>query len=507
MITIKHSHKDFLQADSAAYAVLLPQDTVTTDEAVAALGNQFFPSLQALFEERRFVGKTGSSVVIPISSKSKTIRHLIFIGLGKEEPSGTFAVEQLRRALARVVRIAKSHKIAEVAVQMLPAPQFGISEQDNAREATIAMYMADYSFDDFKNKAADEMPPSVTITLYGGYQDTKAFQEGVHVGTIIAHGVNQARHWVDMPPSQLTPVHLSTKAREIADKQGLSCKIFNEHEIKQMGMGGLAGVSAGSHQDCQLVILEYKTSRANAPTLAFVGKGITFDSGGLSIKPANAMETMKDDMAGAAAVINTMQIIAQLKPDVNIIALAPLAENLPSGTATKPGDILRFYNGKTAEVRNTDAEGRLILADALSYAVKHYQPDAIVDLATLTGACSYALGPFFAGLMSAHDELVDKIERAAHDSGDRVWRLPLDADYAVAVKSDVADLCNIGNQKYRAGAITAAFFLKSFVDEVPWAHVDIAGPAYDVPDMPYYGSGATGFGVRLLTYLAMEYTP
>jgi len=505
MITIKHSHDDFMQADSAAYAILVPQDTAATDSDVAALGNNFFPSLQALFQERGFTGKAGSSVVIPVSSKSKSIRHLIFLGLGKPESSGHFSLEQLRRVLARVVRIAKTHKINEVAVRMLSAKKFNANEQDNAREATIAMYMADYLFDDFKTKSADEMPPSITITLFGGYDDTKAFQEGVRVGTIIARGVNQARHWVDMPPSLLTPVDLSTKAEEIAQKHKLECKIFSEQEIKQMGMGGLAGVSAGSHQDCQLAILEYKTSAKDAPTLAFVGKGITFDSGGLSIKPANAMETMKDDMAGAAAVICTMQVIAELKPNVNIIGITPLAENLPSGTATKPGDIVRFYNGKTAEVRNTDAEGRLILADALSYVVKHYKPDAIVDLATLTGACSYALGPFFAGLMSSHNDLVEKIEHAAHDSGDRVWRLPLDPDYAVAVKSEVADLCNIGNAKYRAGAITAAFFLKSFVDEVPWAHVDIAGPAYDVPDMPYYGSGATGFGVRLLTRLAMNW--
>jgi leucyl aminopeptidase len=210
-------------------------------------------------------------------------------------------------------------------------------------------------------------------------------------------------------------------------------------------------------------------------------------------------------MSGAAAVINTMEVIAQLKPKVNVIALAPLSENLPSGKATKPGDIIQFYNGKTAEIKNTDAEGRLILADALSYAVKHYKPDAMVDIATLTGACAYALGPYFTGLMSQHDDLVAKIEAAAKKSGDYVWRLPMTNDYKKAIKSDVADICNIGDNRIKAGAITAAHFLQHFVSDVPWAHLDIAGTAFDVPNVPYFRSGATGAGVRLLIELVMSW--
>ncbi len=217
------------------------------------------------------------------------------------------------------------------------------------------------------------------------------------------------------------------------------------------------------------------------------------------------METMKEDMSGAAAVIGAMQVLAQLKPAVNIIGITPLCENMPSGTATKPGDILRFYNGKTAEVKNTDAEGRLILADALSYAVKHFNPDAIIDLATLTGACAYALGPFFSGMISQHQELAQRVQEAARTSGDRVWPLPLDDDYKSAIKSNVADICNIGNPKYKAGAITAGFFLQQFVGDKPWVHLDIAGIAFDVPDISYYSTGATGVGVRLLVDLAMQW--
>ena len=328
----------------------------------------------------------------------------------------------------------------------------------------------------------------------------------MHKGDIIADAVNSARHWVDLPPGHLTPPELAKKAQEIAKKYDLKITQFNEEQVKKMGMGGLAGVSAGSESDCQLVIMEYNCGKKDAPTLGFVGKGITFDSGGLSLKPPVHMETMKEDMSGAAAVIGAMKAIAQLKPDVNIVALTPLSENLPSGKATKPGDILRFYNGKTAEVKNTDAEGRLVLADALSYAVKHYKLDALIDLATLTGACAYALGPFFTGLMSQHDDFANAVIKAAESSGDRVWRLPLHDDYKPAIKSAVADISNIGSKRYMAGAITAGHFLKNFVGDVPWVHLDIAGTAFNVPDIPYYrAEGATGVGVRLLIDLASDW--
>jgi leucyl aminopeptidase len=329
--------------------------------------------------------------------------------------------------------------------------------------------------------------------------------KGIVEGDIIAGGVNRVRHWIDLPPSVLTPVDLALKAESICKEHDLPITIFDEEDINKMGMGGLSAVSAGSHEDCKLVIMEYKTSQKNAPTICLVGKGITFDSGGLSLKPAQSMETMKDDMSGAAAVIGTMQVIAQLKPKVNVIGITPLAENLPSGTATKPGDIVRFYNGKTAEIKNTDAEGRLILADALSYAVKNYKLDGIIDIATLTGACAAALGPFFTGMMGYSQDLMERLEHAAELSGERVWRLPFDADYKKAIISDVADICNIGKSSYKAGAITAGYFLSHFVEDVPWVHLDIAGTAFEVPGISYYGPGATGVGVRLFVELLMNW--
>ncbi len=309
-----------------------------------------------------------------------------------------------------------------------------------------------------------------------------------------------------MPPAFMHPPALADKAAEIGKKYtDLKVTILGDKEAAALGMGGLLGVSRGSEHECRLVVMEYKAADKNAPTVALVGKGITFDSGGLSIKPANSMETMKDDMSGAAAVITTMEALAQLHPHVNVIGVAALAENMPGGKATRPGDILKFYNGKTAEVKNTDAEGRLVLADALSYTVDKYNPDVIIDIATLTGACAYALGPFFTGMMSQDDALVAKIQKSADVSGDYVWRLPMTNDYQKAVKSTVADICNIGSKQYNAGAVTAAFFLKEFVGETPWVHLDIAGTAFDVPDISYYRPGATGVGVRLFVELIMHW--
>ncbi|HLB40259.1 MAG TPA: M17 family metallopeptidase, partial [Candidatus Babeliales bacterium] len=336
--------------------------------------------------------------------------------------------------------------------------------------------------------------------------DIAQLQSALALGLKLGQAVNQTRHWVDLPANKLAPHDLANFAADIAQKQGLKCQIFNAAEAQQLGMGGLVGVGQGAAAEWKLVLLEYRTTVANAPTVAFVGKGIMFDSGGLSIKPANNMETMKDDMSGAAAVISALGLLAELKPAINIVGLAPLAENLPSGTATKPGDIVTFYNGKTAEVKNTDAEGRLVLADALSYAIKNYQLAAIIDLATLTGACAYSLGPFFSGLFSEHEELAARVMAAAEKSGDFVWRLPLTDDYKVAVKAKVADLCNIGAKQYQAGATTAACFLQHFVGDVPWVHLDIAGTAFSVPDIPYYRpESATGVGVRLLVELAMDW--
>jgi len=461
--------------------------------------------LKSLVKEREFEGKTGQHLVLPFIHERK-MAHVVLLGLGKKSTKWALDIERYRRVLGKLVRIAEQHKCSSIALA-LPSPKlFDADAYYIAEQTAMITDMAHYHFDEFITKEGRKVHPVDSIIIGIDKLNKKEVESGINDGRIIGDAVNQTRYWIDLPPSKLTPPELAKKAHEIAKKNKLKITCFDEKEAKQMGMGGLVGVSRGSKEDCQFVVLEYSCGKKTAPTICFVGKGITFDSGGLSLKPPAYMETMKEDMSGAAAVISAMGAIAKLKPKVNVVGITPLAENLPSGTATKPGDIITFYNGKTAEVKNTDAEGRLVLADALAYAVKHYKPAAIVDVATLTGACAYALGPFFTGLMSQDEDLIERLQESAEYCGDRVWELPLNDDYKPAIKSAVADISNIGSRKYNAGAITAAFFLKEFVNDTPWAHLDIAGTAFNVPDISYYRrESATGAAVRLLIDLAMHW--
>jgi leucyl aminopeptidase len=502
MLTITTSKKAMLEQSADCLAFFVEKDFSFSKE-LQSVAHAFFPDLKSLMEEREFTGDAKSVLVVPVSG-NKHVKSLIFVGMGKKDADKYKTLEFYRRAVGTLVRSADRIHVKQVAVELPGVKRFGIDAQELTKETVLTAQLAAYYFDDFHTDKKQHHPACFELIVVG--DDTKALNAGVKEAEIIAQATNMARHWIDSPPSVVTPPHLADEAKKIAKKYDLTFTIFNEKQIVEMGMGGLAGVSRGSDRDCQFVIMEYDCGKKTAPTIALVGKGITFDSGGLSIKPAQNMETMKEDMSGAAAVIATMQAIAQLKPKVNVVALTPISENLPSGKATMPGDILRFYNGKTAEVKNTDAEGRLILADALSYAVKHYKPDAIIDIATLTGSCAHALGPFYTGLMSQHPDLAKRVEQAGERSGDRIWPLPFSDDYKPAIKSTVADICNIGSSTYRAGAITAGFFLQNFVDDVPWVHLDIAGTASDVPDLPYYRpASATGVGVRLFVDLLMNW--
>jgi len=505
MAKIEMSTRPLLEQSTDALAVFVEQDAVFSQE-VQDIAAMYFPSLQAVMKKRNFTGKALSSLVLSTSTKTGLV-DLIFVGLGKRaSSSASIDHETYRRALGSIIRAVESRRSTSVAIHMPPSAWMGMTDHECAKETATIVEMASYHFDHFISDKERKLKDIVDIVLVIDKQHEAVFKKGLVEGQLIGNAVNATRYWVDLPPHYMTPIHLAEKARQVAQDRGLKCTVFNEAEINEMGMGGLAGVSVGSERDCQFVILEYKSPKKDAQTVCLVGKGITFDSGGLSIKPATAMETMKDDMAGAAAVISAMDVLAVLKPDVNVIGITPLSENLPSGKATKPGDVITFYNGVTAEVKNTDAEGRLILADALAYGVKHYNPDVIVDIATLTGAISYALGPFFTGLMTQHDEVAKKLEASAQRTGDRVWRLPLHDDYKASIKSSLADICNIGNERYRAGSITGAFFLQNFVGNTPWAHLDIAGTAFNVPDMPYFRSeGATGAGVRLFVDFVMNW--
>lgn len=501
MITIRTIHENVLEKNFESYAVFLEAEYDA--KKLEAVAQKLFPSIETTLRGRCFTAGAGSHLELTIMHHDKPV-GLVLLGLGKRK-QGKLDVENYRRAVGRLVRYTETHKLKDVGLLLPHHEDFGITLDRLAQETATILHKASYHFDTFITEPSCKLSFTSEVMLGAEGADEKLVKEGVERGIAIAQAINLARYWCDMPPSDLTPTILAQHAENIAKTHNLKSTIFTESDIISMGMGGIYGVSRGSVEEARLAILEYKTDKPNAPTLALVGKGITFDSGGLSIKPAVSMETMKDDMAGAAVVIATMQVLAQFKPHINVIALAPMTENMISGAATKPGDILRFYNGKTAEVKNTDAEGRLILADALSYAIANYKLDAIIDIATLTGSCAQALGPFYAGLMSQHEELADRVTAAAKISGDKVWPLPMNDDYKPAIRSDVADLSNIGTARYSAGAITAAFFLQSFVGNVPWVHLDVAGTAFGVPDMTYLRPGATGFGIRLFVDLVMNW--
>jgi leucyl aminopeptidase len=503
MITVKLSDKPLYTQQAEGYAYFC-EENFAFNEKLKELAQRFYKPLPEIIKQRKFTGGAGSTLVVAGTHEDKPV-YIILVGVGSQKRKPADLIEQARRAAGSIIRLAEQVKIATIAVEFPDEHWFGVDGYRLAKEIVTTMEMATYHFDQYITDESRKHNSDYTVIFCAPAIIHDKINVGVEHGERIGHAVNQARLWCDLPACVMTPTKLADQVARIGKVHNFKVTIFDEKTIIEMGMGGLASVSRGSAEECRFIVMEYKTEHKDAPTLALVGKGVTFDSGGLSIKPAARMDEMKDDMAGAAAVISSMEMIAHLKPRINIVALAAITENLPSGTATKPGDIVQFYNGKTAEIKNTDAEGRLILADALSYAVKHYKPDAMINLATLTGSCAYALGPFFCGLMSQHDELAETVLAASNTSGDRAWPLPFHDDYKVAIRSTVSDMCNIGNESYRAGSITAGFFLQNFVGNTPWVHLDIAGTSFNVPDRSYYRPGATGFGVRMIADLVTNW--
>ena len=503
MLILKTSIEKYESIKTESFAVLVEQDTPLSKE-LWALSEKLGIPIDHIMKAEKFTGQASKHLVLTgFNKEQNALVYLILLGAGKKSQA---TVEQYRRSLGTLIRIAEKHSLKHVALLFADAHHYGVLPEYLARETAIILELSSYHFDTFitDNNRKHTVP---LITLITDKELIGSVDAGIKAGICIGEAANFARNLIDMPPHHMNPVVLADVVAKTGKEYGLTTTIFNQKQCIEMGMGGIEAVSQGSLHDGFLTILEYKSSKPNAPTIALVGKGVTFDSGGLSIKPANSMETMKDDMSGAAAVIATMRVIAQLKPDIHVIGLAPLVENMPSGTAIRPGDIVTFYNGKTAEIKNTDAEGRLILADALSYATKNYKLDGIIDIATLTGACAHALGGYYAALLTKDSLMLETIESAAKISGERVWELPFDDDYKAAITSSVADISNIGSPTYMAGTITAAFFLHNFVGSTPWAHLDIAGTAFNVPDISYYrsGKGATGFGVRLFTDIILNW--
>ena len=428
-------------------------------------------------------------------------RRLLVVGLGKREDLES---ERLRVAAALAVTEAERHEARSIAWEV-PDPGTGPPLGDLAAALVEGTVLASYRFDRFKSRDPDDPPPPVLERLALAVGDDAESAAGpASVARATAEAANRARELQSLPSNVVTPSYLADRAREIAEaSEAVSVEVLGRAEIEERGMGGVAAVARGTAEEPALIALRYRgAADGEGETLGLVGKAVTFDSGGISIKPAARMEDMKMDMSGGAAVLEGLATVVELGLPLNVVACIPATENMPSGTATKPGDVITQLNGKTVEVNNTDAEGRLILADALTYCVRELGAERVVDIATLTGAVVIALGSTYAGLISNDDAWAERILSAAERTGELAWRLPLHPEYKELTRGKAADLTNAA-AKRKASTIYAASFLEEFVDSRPWAHLDIAGTAWDV-GRAYVGSGPTGYGVRLLVALAQD---
>lgn len=461
--------------------ILLTQgDKVPRDLSIAA-------ALQKLADGAGFTGRADESITL---APGGSPRKVTLIGLGKAE---ALTLRGIRGAIYAIGKIARKHRERSIGV-VVPYLAPKLDAAASTRLFAEQLAASDYKYDSYITvRKDDEKPPAISAVLIPppGLDAKRAKLLDIEARAI-ATGVRTVRDLGNAPGNEMTPTRLAERAGEVSKEIGVKCTIYDKKAIEKMKMGGLLAVNKGSHEEPRFVVIEYAPKRATKH-VALVGKGITFDSGGISIKPAERMEEMKFDMCGAAAVIGIIQAAAMLAIPVKVTGLIVSTENLPGGGAYKPGDIIRMMSGKTAEIVNTDAEGRMILADALHYA-SNLKPDHIIDYATLTGACVVALGSEAAGLFSNNDELAQKLIECGERTGERLWRLPEWDDYKELIRSEWADMKNSGGRW--AGATSAALFLKEFVDCPSWAHLDIAGTAYMEHETGRETRGATGAGVR-----------
>ena len=439
---------------------------------------------------KEFKGGSGEKLTLH-ALEGYAIPRGLFFGLGTRDD---VKPEMLRVLAGKAVAQCCKAKLTHMAIALPPAKALGIDQGLIIEALLEGAALANYHFDRYQK--TDKQRLLKQITLYAPSAVVKKYKHLAPRTEAICRGTHMAREWVNMPPNDKRPAQLARDIVKEARKAKLKITVLDEKALKQHKCGALLAVAAGSRSKPRLVILDYHP-RGAKKTFALVGKGVTFDTGGINLKPSNSLLTMKCDMAGAAATAATILSIAALKPKYRVIAAMPIVENMPSGSATRPGDIVTSYTGKTIEIGNTDAEGRLILIDAMAYVIKKYKPHTLLDMATLTGACLVALGSKIAGVFSSDDTLAQEVIQAGEKTFERCWRLPLPEDYKELLKSDFADISNMPSTRYGA-ASTAALFLSEFVGDTRWAHIDIAGPAFAKKGNAYCGPGGTGFGVRLL---------
>lgn len=457
-------------------------------------------------EKREFKAEAGKTLLVSALGKIPA-EKVFLLGLGKKEELTPL---KLRQLFAKLYKKIKEDGIISLAFERFHLEQGGTLTQIQA--AVEGFLLGGYEFKKYKTqenkekKEKEENKEREVTILVKSASELVSVRESVTRAEVYSQATIFARDLVNEPSSVTTPTYLADLAEKLAKKEKFSCKIFGKEELEKMGMGALLGVARGSDEPVKFIRIEYPTSlplrkssaglRGTSRRVVLIGKGITFDTGGLSLKTHEGMETMKMDMAGAAAILGIFSVLEKLRPELHVIGLIPCTENMPSGKAIKPGDIVKTYNGKTVEVVDTDAEGRLILADALAYGMT-LKPDLMIDLATLTGACIVALGEEIAGLFTQDERLKTNLLASSSEVGEKFWPMPLEKNYQELLKSEIADLKNVAGKKY-GGAITAALFLQEFVNKTPWAHLDIAGPAWEEKGTELVPRGGSGFGVRTI---------
>ncbi len=442
-------------------------------------------------------GRLGTLSIIP-TPKERRIKRILLAGIGKKKD---ITRDTIMNVSGKIAQKARELKLKDFTIVV---PSDTVTQQDLAVTQIIqGCKMALYKFEEFKTEKIEKSPDLtiVTSSSSSSSKEKDISEKTVRAAEIIADGAIFTKSIANLPPNQCTPSTLANFAKNIAKKnKSMSCRIVSEPELKKKGFGGISAVGQGSKNESKLIILEHNHGPKDAKPIVVVGKAVTFDTGGISLKPGEKMDEMKFDKCGGCTVLGIMKAVSELRLPINMVGIVPSVENMPSGESYRPGDIIKLYSGKTAEILNTDAEGRLILADALAYGEKHYAPKAIIDFATLTGACIIALGNDIAAIVSNDERLTKKITEASKRTTEQVWELPLTQDYRNMIKSDVADMKNLGMGR-AAGTITAAAFLRNAVEKTPWVHVDIAGVAWTqsaTTQKSYNPSGATGFGVRLI---------
>ncbi len=503
-VELKTRTVDFSKCKTDMLVVGMFSDVEGLDKLNTQLNNKLDGAIKKLIELGDFKAAEGNNAIV-YSNENIGTQRILLVGLGEKKKA---TLDTVRKAASNAAKKAVDTKIDTISLTIHKAfgRRFDLSAM--GRAMAEGTYFGSYRYDEFVTESENGRSDSLKVEVIDSDSAiTRKLNKGLSIGAAIGKAQSYARTLANRPANVINPITLAAAAKKLAGGlKNLDCTVFDEKQLATKGMGGVLAVGSGSQNKPRFIILKYKSNNKAAsrqPIVALVGKAITFDSGGISIKPAANMDQMKLDKTGGIAVLATMKAVAELGLPINVYGIIPSAENLPSGSSYRPGDIITTFSGKTVEVQNTDAEGRMLLCDAISYAAKQ-KYDIIIDIATLTGACMVALGKYMAGLMGNDEKLIKQLQKASENSGEKVWPMPSGDEYAQEMKSKIADLKNIGSKW--GGACTAAAFLRQFVGDVKWAHLDIAGMDIFSKPTGFSAVGSTGFGVRLLTTYLINLT-